>query len=91
MPGEGGLISYCLIQIYTLLLGCQPKSWRTVFSGPEWELAILNPQLNIEQHVEFLLPDLTATSERQLKPGPQKKHGKEKKEREEAAASPLGV
>lgn len=53
MSEEGGLISYCLIQIYTLLLGCQPKSWRTGFPGPEGELAILNPQLNIEQLMEF--------------------------------------
>lgn len=46
---DGGcLISYCLIQIYTLLLGCQPKSWRTIFSGPKGKLAILNLQLNIE-------------------------------------------
>lgn len=57
MSGEGGLISYCLIQIYALLLGCQPKSWRTVFSGPEGELAILNPQSNIEQLVDFLLSE----------------------------------
>lgn len=64
----GGLISYCLIQIYTLLLGCQPKSWRTVFSGPKGELAILNPQSNTEQLIEFLLSDLTATLEQQLKP-----------------------
>lgn len=53
MSGEGGLISYCLIQIYTLLLGCQPKSRRTGFSGPEGELAILNPQSDIEQLMEF--------------------------------------
>lgn len=49
MSGEGGLISYCLIQIYTLLLGCQPKSWRTGFSGPDGELAKLNPLSHIEQ------------------------------------------
>lgn len=66
MSGEEGLISYCLIQMYTLLLGCQPKSWRTVFSGPKGELAILNPQSNIEQLIEFLLSDLVATLQQQL-------------------------
>lgn len=66
MSGGGGLISYCLIQIYTLLLGCQLKSWQAVFSGPEGELAILNPQSNIEQLLEFLLSDLTATSKWQF-------------------------
>lgn len=53
MSGEKGLISYCLIQIYTLLSGCQPKSRHTGFPGPEGELAILNPQSKIEQLIEF--------------------------------------
>lgn len=79
MSGERGPISYCLIQIYALLLGCQPKSRRTVFSGPEGELAILNPQSNIEQLVEFLLSDLTATSERQLNPAHTQKAQKREK------------
>lgn len=55
MSGKVGLISYCFIQIYSLLLGCLPKSWCTVFSGPEGELVILNLQSNIEQLVGFLL------------------------------------
>lgn len=55
--GKGVLYLTVLFKIYTLLLACQPKSWRAVFSGPEGELAILNPQLNIEQLVEFLLSD----------------------------------
>ena len=50
-----GLLSYGLIQIYTLLLGCQPKSWLAVFSGPKWELAILNLQPSIEQLIVFLV------------------------------------
>lgn len=70
---RGDLISYCLIQIHTLLSGRQPKSRRSVFTGPEGELAILNPQSNIEQLVEFLSPDLTATLEQWLKPKPEKK------------------
>lgn len=86
MSGEGGLLSDCLIQIHTLLLGCQPKSWRAVFSGPEGELAILNPQSNIEQLVEFLLSDLTATL-RQLKPAQKK----QEKGKYQVSASPLGV
>lgn len=70
MSGGEGLISYCLIQIYTLLLGCRPKSRRCVFSGPKGKLTILNLQSNIEQLLELLLSDPTATLEHQLQPAP---------------------
>ncbi len=76
--------------MYTLPLDCQTKSWRAVFLGPEGELAILNPQSNIEQLVEFLLSDLTATL-RQLKPAQKKKARKREKQVEYVSASPLGV
>lgn len=60
------------LNIHCVLLGCQPKSWLTVFSGPEGELAILNPLSSIEQLVKFFSSDLMATSEWQLKPAGQK-------------------
>lgn len=50
MSGEGVLYLNA-IQIYALLLSCQSKSWRTGFSGPEGELAILNLQANIAQFI----------------------------------------
>lgn len=46
---ERGFLYLTVSFKYTLC--CQPKSWRTVFSQPEGELAILNPLSNIEQLV----------------------------------------
>lgn len=82
--------SYILLSHSNLhsVLSCQPKSWCTVFSGPEGKLAILNPQSNNEQLVASLLSDLTATSEWQLKSAQKKKRGKQ---REYVAATPLGI
>lgn len=56
-----------LSQNYTLLLSCQPKSQGTVFSGPKGELALLNPQLNIEQLTQYPLFNPAATLEEQVK------------------------
>lgn len=68
MSGEiEGLIFYCLIQLYTLLLSCQSESWLTVFSRPRGELAILNQHLNIEQVLEYLSFNPIASLEGQLK------------------------
>lgn len=51
---EGSYILLSHSNIHSLL-SCQPKSWCTVFSGPEGELATLNPQSNYEQLVESLV------------------------------------
>lgn len=60
------------LNIHCVLLCCQPKSWLTVFSGPEGELAILNPLSSIDQLVKFFSSDPMATSEWQLKSAGQK-------------------